>query len=127
MAKITAASNHAKVGRCKLNPVYPQLESAWFQPRAYEVKTWFQNVPSKFDLCRYAKAHLETCRLGRGGAVQLESSADPQLLKPLRFQPLNLSSEKHGFKVLTNVTCAATPRVGERVRSVHRGAVQCTT
>jgi hypothetical protein len=26
------------VGRCKLNAVDPQLESAWFQPLTYEVK-----------------------------------------------------------------------------------------
>jgi hypothetical protein len=46
-----------------------------------------------------------------GGGVQAESSCDPQL-ESAWFQPLNLSSEKTGFKSLLSngSTCTATPR-----------------
>jgi hypothetical protein len=70
-------SSFPQVGRCKLNAVVdPQLESAWFQPLTYEVKTWFQNVPFKCNLhrCAQAKALFVAFCKRTVGLHQVESS-----------------------------------------------------
>jgi hypothetical protein len=62
----------AVVGRCKLNPFDPWLESAWFQAMSYDVKSRFQKFPFKCNLHRYAvvfpseKRHGVTPVVGAG-------------------------------------------------------------
>jgi hypothetical protein len=65
----------------KLNPVDPQLDTAWFQPlnlSSEELVSKFAFF--KFNLCRYTAYAAETAaaltvgELLQGGAVQVESS-----------------------------------------------------
>jgi hypothetical protein len=59
--------------------IYPQLESAWFQPLVdtYEVKTWLQSLLSNSNLCRYASVSIDAAGTGKlfvdGDAVSLGS------------------------------------------------------
>jgi hypothetical protein len=52
------------VGLCTLNELDPQLESAWFQVISYQVISWFQSLPFKFNLHRYAVVPAEELPAG---------------------------------------------------------------
>jgi hypothetical protein len=63
-----------EAGRCTLTPTDPQLKGAWypggFNPRTYQVKPRFQNVPFKFNLYRYDEAQFDeegTLKVGDTG------------------------------------------------------------
>jgi hypothetical protein len=66
------------------NPVYPYLESAWFQPLNHKVKNWFQSLLSQIHLVvplhrgrgavRPARRRHGQASERHGGALHVESS-----------------------------------------------------
>jgi hypothetical protein len=67
-----------KVLLLKLGQLVRRLKGAWFQVISYQLISWFQSLPFKFNLRRYAlerNRHVAIAPLPPipGGALQVES------------------------------------------------------
>jgi hypothetical protein len=75
-----STSGETEVGRCKLNPVDPQLESAWFQPLNLSSEKLVSKLCFQMQLAplhRGRRTHVpggSVRHARRGGAAQAESS-----------------------------------------------------
>jgi hypothetical protein len=76
-----------EVGLHKLNPVYPELESAWFQPLSLSSDILVSKFAFKFNLCRCSEASRHDPPVG---ATDVQGDSDPGDSPRLRARDLDL-------------------------------------